>query len=203
MDTEEIFDKVVSYNEELERAVLGSLLVDPTRLNEVRDRLAVDDFMVSTHAALYRELLDGRTSPFTVRVNDLSSSDIVAIQESVPKSFSLRDSSDELVNLSDKRLVMQTLRAALLGIEDQDTAQDVIESIIENVKHSVRVARSGGQSMENVVKMAEFFLNTNPDTNQKVKFMSGKQRTLPMMRSVVGDIAQSLNIQALKGEAHV
>lgn len=44
--------------------------------------------------------------------------------------------------------------------------------------------------------LAEFFLRLNAEKNKKAKLLSGKQRTLPMMRTMVGDIAKHLEIEA-------
>ena len=49
---------------------------------------------------------------------------------------------------------------------------------------------------DDLMLLAEFFLRLNADENKKAKLLSGKQRTLPMMRTMVGDIAKHLEIEA-------
>ncbi len=132
---------------DLEQAVLGTLLKSPDRVCEVRERLTVDDFFVATHAALFQEILDGRTSPWTARVEELTSQEIADFMEAVPPSFSLSDATEALVDLSDRRSVSQTLHAALLGIEDATTAQAVAEQVIDHIKQAVRLARFGGKPL--------------------------------------------------------
>jgi hypothetical protein len=48
-----------------------------------------------------------------------------------------------------------------------------------------------------LLTMAEFFLRVDPEKNPKAKFLAGKQRSLPMMKTLVGDIAKHLSIEAL------
>ena len=50
---------------------------------------------------------------------------------------------------------------------------------------------------DDLLKMTEFFLNIDPEKHAKAKFMAGQQRTLPMMKSLVGDIAKHLKIRAV------
>ena len=52
-------------------------------------------------------------------------------------------------------------------------------------------------SADDLLKMTEFFLNIDPEKHAKAKFMAGQQRTLPMLKSLVGDIAKHLKIRAI------
>ena len=144
-------EPVYPHNPDLERAILGALLTYPERLSEVRERLTADDFFLAPHAELYAEFLEGRTSPFTARVDEMSSADIAAMQDGIPRSFALSDACDSLIDLSDRRAVSQTLQAALIGIEDAATAQDVAESVIGNIRQSVRLARAGGRPLKDAI----------------------------------------------------
>lgn len=44
--------------------------------------------------------------------------------------------------------------------------------------------------------MIEFFLKADPDKNPKARMLQGKNRTVPMMKVMVGDIATHLKIEA-------
>jgi replicative DNA helicase len=139
------------HNIELECAVLGAVLRSTDALADVRERLTPDDFFYAPHAELFQEFLDGRTTAFTARVNELGASDINALMETVPAQFNLSDGCDTLMDLADRRLVMTTLQAAMTGIEEPQTAMDVAESVIANIQKSVRLSRGGGVTIEESV----------------------------------------------------
>ena len=54
----------------------------------------------------------------------------------------------------------------------------------------------GVYSDKDLVTLAEFFLRVDPEKNAKARFMAGKQRTIPMMKVLIGDIASHLKIKA-------
>jgi replicative DNA helicase len=135
---------VTPSNTQLERAVIGTLLAHPDRLVDVKDRLQVDDFLFNDHAAIFKEILEGRTSPFTIRVEGLEKSEVMEMMEGIPPSFNLRSAADELVDLSDRRRIMQTCQAAQISLHEAENADDAMLSIVENIKNSVRYSRQGG-----------------------------------------------------------
>lgn len=51
-------DRLPPHNLEAERGVLGSILVDPTTLDDIRPVLSPDDFFRDSHAAIYQVMLD-------------------------------------------------------------------------------------------------------------------------------------------------
>lgn len=140
------------HNTALEEAILGSLLRRPETLADVRDRIKPDDFFYAPYAQLFSEFIDGRITTFTARVGDLTSSEINDLMDRIPTGFSLSDACDTLMDIADRRLVMQTLTAAVAGINEPKTAVDVAESVIENIKQSVRLSRGGGITIEESVE---------------------------------------------------
>jgi hypothetical protein len=54
----------------------------------------------------------------------------------------------------------------------------------------------GVYSDKDLLTMTEFFLRVDPEKNAKARFMAGKQRTIPMMKVLIGDIASHLKIKA-------
>ena len=109
---------VTPSNSQLERAVIGTLLAHPDLLVDVKDRLQVDDFLFDDHAAIFKEITEGRTSPFTVRVEGVEKSEVMEMMEGIPPSFNLRDAADELVDQSDRRKIMATCRAAQITLHE-------------------------------------------------------------------------------------
>jgi replicative DNA helicase len=57
MEQENVIGRVPPHNEEAEKAVLGSLLIDSRRMIDVSDSLRVDDFFNPRHGLIYEALL--------------------------------------------------------------------------------------------------------------------------------------------------
>ena len=49
---------------------------------------------------------------------------------------------------------------------------------------------------EDLLTITEFFLRVDPSKNTKARMLAGKQRTVPMLKTLVGDIATHLKIEA-------
>lgn len=49
---------------------------------------------------------------------------------------------------------------------------------------------------KDLLTMAEFFLRVDPSKTPKARMLAGKQRTVPMLKTMVGDIATHLKIEA-------
>ena len=53
----EILDRLPPHDLDAERSVIGSILLDPTRLDEVRDILRPEDFHADAHRRIFRHFL--------------------------------------------------------------------------------------------------------------------------------------------------
>jgi len=56
---------------------------------------------------------------------------------------------------------------------------------------------SEAYSADDLLKITEFFLRIDAENHPKAKFMVGHQRTLPMLKSLIGDIATHLKIHSV------
>jgi replicative DNA helicase len=135
---------------ELERAILGSIMIKPERLGEVRDRISPDDFYRHVHAELYSEYIAGKLTPFTAKT-EMSAAEMSGLMDGIPRSFDLQHATDYLMDLSDRRRIMQTLQAAVAGIDDPDSSEELAATVVQNIKSSVRQARRGGKTLSDAI----------------------------------------------------
>lgn len=57
MESENQIGRVPPHNDEAERAVLGSLLIDPNRITDITDLLRVEDFFTARHGLIFEALM--------------------------------------------------------------------------------------------------------------------------------------------------
>lgn len=140
------------HSAESERAVIGSLLIDPDALHMVSDFLKPEDFYIGRHGLIYRMIQDmsaeglrpdvvslaARLATETKRPEVDESGDLVNFINAVPTAVSIREYARTVENNSIRRKMIQVGgKIAGLGYnekEDLGTQLDMAETMIFEVR---------------------------------------------------------------------
>ena len=155
----------IPHNLDLERAVLGALLVDAGAIDEVRDVLAERDFYrlayQRTWSAVCALGARGETvHPFAVsqalastgHADAMSVAQIAALADGIPRRFDLRDAADRLIDLTERR-TLQALCSDVAGsLATTDGAASAAHELIDGATAIVEArAVARGQTLGDVL----------------------------------------------------
>ena len=146
-------ETVVPFSEKLERATLGSVLVDPARLDEVAAAVSPENFYLPQHRAIFKAMLSlsaERVSPDPVLVRqklegsepEVSALFLSGLIDSLPNPENARDYANGVRALADVRCLDAAMESARLqisrGATDPLAIAESVESVILSVIESSR-----------------------------------------------------------------
>jgi len=139
-------DDTPSHSLDLERAILGSILIEPSRLAEVRDRIGPDDFFRFAHADVFRRMLglDGELSPLTIASKEMSVAQLSALTMGMPRGFNLDAACSQLIDFADRRRLQAVYRGAHDTVHDAPSAEEAATILIDQLHQAVRLRSAGG-----------------------------------------------------------
>jgi replicative DNA helicase len=167
-------------NNEMEKAFLGSLLIDADR-GQIETRLQPDDFEYKTHGCIYETILkqwkDGTTPTIITLCHDLApdipASTIAELTNLVPSSANIQFYENFIFEASKTRNFIRALQRAKEEIDGHTETDTVINNLMPALA-AVTTARN-----EAGIKSAAELLNTQyPDIRWIVPGLIGEGLTL-------------------------
>ena len=161
---------------DLERALLGIVLLKPDSLATLSALIAAEDFFRLAHQRLWQVYVslaaaDVGITLYAVRdalaaahgADEMSMAELATLDEGLPRQFDVVSGAVQLRDLAERRRLIRLCRTALHDVADAATAQGAAESVIAEAR-TVLGSRSSGIPLSDAVDEVLDQMDT-PDTS--------------------------------------
>ena len=150
-----MIDDAPAHSLDLEQAILGSVILEPARLAEIRDRIGPDDFFRFAHAEVFRRMLTlkGKMTVLTIKSKEMNVAQLSALTEGMPRGFNLDSACSQLIDFADRRRLQSVYRSAPATVQDAPSAEEAATTLIDQLRQAVRLrADGGGHSLKTTIQ---------------------------------------------------
>jgi replicative DNA helicase len=140
-------DQLVARTLEIERSVLGGILIDPERYHDAREHITEADFFRAGHravfAAITRLMDSGKGVDLALVVQEMTAEElnlaegigyVSGLVDGVPKSMNVTWYAQEVAEKANLRALAKTARQILAAAEDAD---DKADTILEDAERAI------------------------------------------------------------------
>jgi replicative DNA helicase len=145
---------------DLERSILGAVLVDAGLMVEIRDRIFASDFFRMAYQRVfeaYGALADseGAISPSSVQQamvskgwgDEMSFAQLSALTDGIPRGFAIGDAADQLRDLAERRRLQALCRLTEQSVVEADSSESAALDLVRQTEAIVEMRAHGGSTL--------------------------------------------------------
>ena len=154
------------YDLEVERCVLGALMLRPEGYTEIQERLSPEDFFRYEHGLVYRAMgvLDQKRVPIDLMtVKDVLEREgsleqvklayLSQLTDGVPRSTNILHYSNVVIDYASKRRLRQVCRDVIEQTEGNTSSEDVATELVEHARSCIRLRGCSGESLATALQV--------------------------------------------------